>query len=155
MHLLVLSVKKTNINTILDSSINLLQIKLLLRGGRTIWNDIDDTLNTEEGIIEDYLKPNDIPYSDIWHISDHEWVILVDENALNFDNFYTAEEVALLQPQTAETKTMLCWKTIYLFISGSGEDFLGNNISYFDDVVVDALLKEGVTHIFNKYIKSV
>ena len=155
MHLLVLSVKKSKISTILDNSVNLLQVKLLLRGGTTIWNDIDDTPNTEQGIIEDYLKPNDIPYSDIWQISDHKWVILVDEDDLNWADFYTAEEVAAMEPKTAETKIMLCWKTIYLFVSAAGEDFLGNNITYFDDAAVDTLLKEGITQVFNKYIKSV
>jgi hypothetical protein len=148
MHLLVLSVKKSNNPTILDSSVNFLQAKILLRGGTRIWNDIDDTPNTQEGIIEDYLKPNDIPFRDIWKIGDHKWVVLVDDEKIRWQDFYTAEEI------DRSDKEMLCWKTIYLFMSGKGDDFLGNNISYFDDAIVDGMLKEGMANIFNKYIKS-
>jgi hypothetical protein len=148
MKLLVFSVRKTNVQAI-NSDVYLLEVKLLLRGGVKVWDDpVDDTPDSQEGIVADYLVANDIPYSNIWDAGDHEWIVMVDDRKIRWADFYTVDEIA------ADDKDTLCWKTIYLYLAPDGTDFLGMNVSYFDDNDVNKLLKDAIHKIYNQYIKS-
>ena len=66
MKLFVCSLKKSEINTLLKDNVNVLQLNILLRGGKYIWDDSDNTNYSREYIIKEYLESNDIYYTDLW-----------------------------------------------------------------------------------------
>ena len=113
MKLFVCSLKKSEIDTLLKEKINVLQLNILLRGGKTIWDDIDNTNCSPEYIIKEYLESNNIYHTDIWVNPDSpdEIYVLVDNIATNCEDFYKDNEI-----QKGDSYT-LCWKKIYLFLN--------------------------------------
>ncbi len=150
MRLFVCSVKKTEIDTLLKEKVNILQLNILLRGGKFIWDDIDETNYSKKYIINEYLKPNDLPFIDIWQNEDYkdEIYVLIDDSKTKFDDFYKENEIA------KDDNYTLCWKKIYLFLNNNSDDFIGTNVSYFNDSIINKMLSNFVKYVFNKYIKS-
>jgi hypothetical protein len=150
MKLFVCSLKKSKIDTLLKEKINVLELNILLRGGKYIWDDSDNTNYSREYIIKEYLESNDIYYTDLWmnDSNPEEIYVLVDNSLTNCDNFYKDNEIE------KDDEYILCWKKIYLFLNEDGNDFLGTNISYFDNDILNSMSSIFIKYIFNKYIKS-
>jgi hypothetical protein len=150
MNLFVCSVKKSNIDTLLKENINVLELNILLRGGKYIWNDDDCSNYSHEYIINEYLEPNGIYHKEIWTDKYHKEniYIIVDSSNTIFNDFYTDLEIK------KDDEYTLCWKKIYIFLNKSGQDFLGTDISYFNHNLTNNMFENFIKYIFDKYIKS-
>jgi hypothetical protein len=129
MKLFVCSIKQTKRPTLIDANAHIFQVKALLGGGVSLWEDDDPSIPlTEEAVRAHYLTPNNIPVLKIGQFPNEPaafWAI-VDNATINFDSFYTYEEAAA-DGTLKEDPTALCWKSYYVFLNANtGEDLVGS-----------------------------
>lgn len=133
MKLFVFSIEEnaTAHQTLLDAPASIYRIRTLLGGGHSLWEDDDPLIEqTEEYILNNYLKPNNIPVKAMGKLPEPEtyWVI-VDETKINFNDFYTYEE-AQEDDVFTEDPTALCWKQFYIFLHAETKADIIGSYSY-------------------------
>jgi hypothetical protein len=156
MKLFVFSIEE-NANpyqTLLDAPATIYRIRTLLGGGHSLWEDDDPLIEqTEESILNNYLKPNNIPIKAMGKLPEPAtyWAI-VDEKKLNFDDFYTYEEAQEADIFTADP-TALCWKQFYIFLHAETKADIIGSYSYLG--VAAAPAKYIIENVLSQRVSSV
>jgi len=134
MKLFVFSIQHVKVATLLGTNADMYKIKILLGGGAALWTDDDTSIpDTAEAIRENYLEPNNIPIMKMGKIDDMYWVI-VDNNKIKFDEFYSYEE-AVAADLFTEDPSALCWKDFFIFLNAeTGDDLIGS-YNYLETVI--------------------
>lgn len=134
MKLFVFSIQHVQVKTLLGIKADMYKIKILLGGGAALWTDDDASIpDTAQAIRENYLEPNNIPIMKMGKIDDMYWVV-VDNNKIKFEEFYSYEEAAAADLFT-EDPSALCWKDFFIFLNAeTGDDLIGS-YNYLETVI--------------------